>query len=133
MVTTHDADARHEPPASAAPPSNLYKTKSDEVLHQLAIDWLAGLITSDRSLGSADALRTTFLCLTMMAPEQARNLFAALGPKAMIYEHHSKAGPLAVNNQPTFLSFQVLDTDDFERFSAKAQELGAALEGSDAK
>ena len=66
-------------------------------------------------------LRSVFMPLALMDEETAKKL--AERDVSMIYERMDKAGGLAVNGYPTFMSMQFLTRDEVDRLSVFLKEL----------
>ncbi len=58
-----------------------------------------------------------------MEPARIQKMVEDHGDTLLIYEFLSKAGPMAVNGQPSFFSMSVLRSDDTARLFAKMDEL----------
>lgn len=85
--------------------------KSDSELHELAFDIVAGKIFTDRQLSDRDMLHMCFMALIFCSTEQLQ-LVADAG---MIYEYVDKAGPMGVNGNPCFFSFQFISKEEVEK------------------
>ena len=116
-------DGAEQPPQ----PKPDYK-KSDAELRRLAMDYCAGAVFIDRDAGSIEQIRSSFMSLALAGPEHLAPLREF--EKLIIYEHMSKAGPLAVNGKPCFFSCQFIVNDDVDTF-AKYVEMFLALRGGD--
>jgi hypothetical protein len=85
--------------------------KTDSELHELAFDIVAGKVFTDRNVSSPEMLPMCFMALYVMTNEELRGVSGA----GMIYEYTDKAGPMGVNGQPCFSSFQMLSKDEVEK------------------
>jgi len=97
--------------------------KSKKELYEIAKDFYAGLIFSDRHLKSTAAeMASTFMPLALGAT------FPDVNDVGMIFEYLDKAGPRSINGKPMFMSLQMLtktETDtmfDFLDKIAKADK-----------
>lgn len=101
--------------------------KTDEELKQIALDIYSGKIFSDRDCPDEHSVRTVFMPLALMDNEQLQELVN--DKAAFIYEYLDKAGPMACNGMPMFLSFKYLAEDDLEKVISYYDKITAAVEG----
>lgn len=92
---------------------------------EMAIGVLAGTVVTNLGMDKEVAQRV-FMPLALINKEQFdRDVLPIIaphlledppgeGPVGLIYEHLSKAGPVAVNGMPTFFSFQMLTPEETE-------------------
>ena len=95
-----------------------------EEIKQLAIDFRAGKIFSDRHLQNPEDVSMVFMVL-MFLDEAAIDELKA-NPPAMIYEYLSEAGPRSVNGYPCFMSHKYLSKEDFEAMRDTVKKLEEA-------
>ncbi len=107
-----------------------YVRKTDEEILELATQYLAGSLFTDRQLDRSEDMLIVFLPLGLMGNTQMAEFLALLAPNpeeptGLIYEYRSKAGPRSYNGYPIFTSMQVLDPTDLRRFVTVAEEMEA--------
>jgi HEPN domain-containing protein len=90
-----------------------YKPMTDKEVKQLAEDIYKGVVFTDRHIRIKEELPSVFMALVFMKEEQTEEL--RKNPPGMIYEYMEKAGPRAVNGNPTFLSFRMISKDDAKK------------------
>lgn len=101
--------------------------KTDEELKKIALDIYSDKIFSDRNCPDEHSVRTVFMPLALMNKEQMQELVD--DKAAFIYEYLDKAGPMACNGMPMFLSFQYLTEDELEKVTDYYDKITAAVEG----
>lgn len=92
------------------PPPKNYTSKTDAELEKLAWDIIGGQVWGP---WSHDDYMDSFMVLKLLDREQLKQLHA--NRIACVYEYVSKAGPMAVNGMPMFMSMHMLDRDDSDR------------------
>jgi len=113
-------------------PPKPYVSKTDREIHELALGMLAGTIFTDRHVKNAHDLVSVFMPLGFMSSDSIKKMLESLGPNPLIYQHTSKAAPMALNGNPCFWSFAVLSTEDTKRLFDKMEELRPPEENHDA-
>ena len=108
-------------------PANKYVPKTDKELKQLALDIHTGQVFTDRAVPKHDVhlIRNIFMPLAFLDKSQVEHL-QAIGVN-LIYEYLDKAGPRSVNGYPSFFSFQILDSTDFEKLVTHMDRLKEKL------
>lgn len=99
--------------------------RTDDELNQIAIDWHHGHIFSDLHCDGPEEVRNTFAVFLFMNQQEMRELKA--DSPGLVFEHLSKAGPLAVNGKPMFFSHQYLSKPDTVKLFAKIKLLYDAM------
>lgn len=103
-----------------------YKPMTDKEVKQLAEDMFKGLVFTDRHIRVKEELLSVFMALVLMSEEQMEDI--RKNPPGMIYEYMEKAGPRAINGNPTFLSFRMIGKDDakkvLERYNKIIEAVG---------
>jgi hypothetical protein len=98
---------------------DMYKQMTDQEIKQLAEDMYKGLIFTDRHIKIQNDILAVFVPLVLMEKEVIDEL--QRNPPGMIYEYIDKAGPMAINGMPIFLSLRLLSVDDtkkvFDRYN----------------
>lgn len=97
--------------------------RTDEQLKQIAIDFNAGLIFTDRDVRNPNDLSMVFMPLIFMTKEEWQS---ELSNVEIIFEYRSAAGPRAVNGMPIFMSFQTATKAECEKIDAYSKALLAA-------
>ena len=90
-----------------------YKPMTDDEIRKLAEDMYKGLIFTDRHLENQKELPMVFMPLALMDKELIGELVK--NPPGMIYEYLDKAGPMAINGMPMFLSLKMTSVDDAKK------------------
>lgn len=85
--------------------------KTDSELHELAFDIVAGKVFTDQQVSDRGMLHMCFMALIFCSAEQLQ----LVADSGMIYEYTHKAGPMGVNGNPVFFSFQILSKDELEK------------------
>lgn len=105
----------------------MIESLSPEKLNQLAKDFVAGRVFSDRHC-PPDMWTSVFMILGLGDAEVVKGDIDDLG---MVYEYLDQAGPMTVNGYPTFFSFRMLNKADamklFEKADALEKAAAAAL------
>lgn len=99
-------------------------TNDAAYLTQLAIDIESGKVFTDWHCRDVEDIRTVFMPL-MFGTLKGYDL----GSIGMIYEYMSEAGPMAVNNMPTFFSMRMLNKQDSMFVKSELQRIRSALSG----
>jgi hypothetical protein len=87
-----------------------YERQTDEALEKLAWDAIGGRVWGP---WNGESYLDSFTILVLLGQEHRDQMKA--DNIAAFYEYLSKAGPLAVNDQPMFMSMKMLDKDDLKR------------------
>lgn len=106
-----------------------YIKKTDAELKTIARDLFSGQIFSDRHCRGLHDVMSSFMVLGFGGEQLAKELTE--DNIDFIYEYRDKAGPLAVNGRPTFLSVCLLDKEDTAKmfqYYDKYKEFEKALE-----
>lgn len=105
--------------------------RTPEELKKLAIDIRAGKIWTDR-----DGVESFRAMIALSGEELHKKLVEAMAPKeidgqtyyGMMYEYLDKAGPLAINGMPMFLSFAYMTAEELHQVVQIMNKLQAAEE-----
>jgi hypothetical protein len=89
------------------------EAKTNEELKEIAQGLLSGTIFSDRHLENPEEIPRHFMpiafgCLSNLTENEKRNI-------GLIYEWVEKAGPLAINGKPCFMSARLLTFTEMEK------------------
>lgn len=95
--------------------------KTEQELRQLALDVVEGKVFTDRHCRDQHEVSRAFMILNLMDKAQMDELLAK--KPAMFYEYLDKAGPLAVNGNPTFFSLAFLTDDEFNIYAPLVKKL----------
>jgi hypothetical protein len=81
----------------------------EERLRRFVLDYCDGRIFTDRQCATLNEVRMCFMPLALAEPGQL--------PKdiALVYEHISQAGPMAINGLPIFFSMRFLTQAELDR------------------
>lgn len=90
-----------------------YGHMTDQEIKQLAEDIYKGLVFTDRHVQTSDDVSRVFMTLVLMGKELSDELKE--NPPGMIYEYMDKAGPMAINGMPMFLSCRLASIDDTKK------------------
>lgn len=99
--------------------------RTDAELNQIARDLHARLIFSSQHVASADMIPQVFLAWSLMESADRRKLVDE--GAAVLFEYLRKAGPLSVNGMPTFLSFEWVTADDWNKVVETLRRIEAAV------
>lgn len=99
------------------------EAKSNDELKSIAQGLLSGTIFSVQSY---QGIRTHFMpiafgALSDLSEDERKDI-------GLIYEYMDKAGPLAVNGKPCFMSFRILSVADTEKVMEYMQKIEKALD-----
>ncbi len=100
---------------------SLYPSKTDEELRNLAIDFRAGRIFTDRDVQDPMMLGMVFMVFLFVDGPLRKALQA--NPPGLIYEYYSKAGYRSINGMPTFLSVNMLSREQTKKVSGYVKKL----------
>jgi len=103
-----------------------YKPMTDDEIRKLAEDMYKGLIFTDRHLENQKELPMVFMPLALMDKELIGELIK--NPPGMIYEYLDKAGPMAINGMPMFLSLKMTSVDDAKKVSDHYHKIKEAVQ-----
>jgi len=106
------------------PDPSLWPPVPRQKLLELARDFRAGHVFTDRHLRSLDDLTMVFMPLIFADQSLLDRL--AQEPPGMFYEHLSQAGPRSVNGYPCFFSVKALSIDDTSALMAMIKTLESA-------
>lgn len=90
-----------------------YMPMTSDEIKKLAEDMYKGLIFTDRHLKNMEELQMVFMPLALMGQDLIDELHK--NPPGIIYEYLDKAGPMAVNGMPMFLSLKMASIDDAKK------------------
>lgn len=90
-----------------------YKSMTDEEIKKLAEDMYKGLIFTDGHVDRREEIAMVFMPLSLMGKDDIENL--TKNSPGMIYEYIDKAGPMAINGMPIFLSFRMVNMEDTKK------------------
>lgn len=100
--------------------------KTDEELKQLARDLYSGKVYTDRHIPEGERPEMVFMGLVLGGPEFIQRL---KDEKIwMMYQYMSEACPMAVNGQPSFLTFHTLNQEECERLDVYYKKILDAME-----
>jgi len=111
-----------DPNEEAARKAHLIPNKTEEQLKQLALDAVDNKIFTDRHFpqGQQNMVPMVFMPIGLgLFKDWTKDEISRVG---MIYEDLSKAGPRSVNGLPTFMSLQMINVTDFDKFAKYADE-----------
>lgn len=103
-----------------------YKPLTDEEIKKLADDIYKGIVFTDRHIQNPGDISGVFMLLALLSEEQIE-AFKANMP-GMIYEYMDKAGPMAINGMPMFLSLRFLSQEDAKKVDEKYLQIKNAVE-----
>lgn len=104
---------------------DMYKPMTDQEIKQLAEDMYKGLIFTDRHIQIRSDIPAVFMALALMGKELADEL--QKNPPGMIYEYMNKAGPMAINGMPMFLSFKLASIEDTKKVFEQYNKIREAV------
>ena len=104
--------------------------RTDEELKQIAKDLHSGLIYTDRHIPEGMTLQGTFLVLAL-ADEAFLKEWKERDIN-MVFEYLDKAGPMAVNGQPTFFSCRTATKDEVKKIGAYYEAIIEAADSAKA-
>ena len=94
-------------------------------LNQLAKDYYAGRIFTDRDCGSEHQITSCFIPIAPLSPDQAAEILDV----ALIYEHCDEALPnIGINGKPVFSSCHLLNQHDLGLLAQKVKAITEAVE-----
>lgn len=99
------------------------KNKTKEELNQLVKDLISGKVFTDRHLNSPSDMTSVFMTLSFGG--LTKEFIDEIG---MIYEYLEKAGPLSVNDNPSFFSCTFLNKEDAKYIWDKYFEIQESVE-----
>lgn len=102
-----------------------YGQLTNDEIKQLAEDMYKGLIFTDKHLRAKEELSMVFLPFVFMGKEFIDELNE--NPPGMIYEYMDKAGPMAVNGMPIFLSLKMTSIDDTKKIFEHYHKIKEAI------
>lgn len=97
---------------------------TDKQLKELAIDFRAGRIFTDRHIQNKTSVSSVFMVLALLNGKQIEDLQA--DPPGMIYEYMTEACPMSVNGMPTFFSMRSISKEDVKRLDEYIDRLEEA-------
>ena len=103
-----------------------YKPLTDKEIKKLADDIYKGLVFTDRHIKYPNDVHRVFMPLILLKKEQLDEFEA--NPPGMVYEYMERAGPMAINGMPMFLSFRYLSQEDAKRVNEKYVQIKNAIE-----
>jgi hypothetical protein len=103
-----------------------YRPMTDDEIRKLAEDMYKGLIFTDRHLENQKELPMVFMPLALMDKELIGELVK--NPPGMIYEYLDKAGPMAINGMPMFLSLKMTSIDDAKKVFGHYHKIKEAVQ-----
>lgn len=92
---------------------SLISQKSDEELKKIALDFVRGLIFTDRHLENLEDIKRVFLPIVFLSEAQYEKLVA--GNPQFFYEYYSKAVRLSVKGYPCFFTVNWLNAEDTKK------------------
>lgn len=99
--------------------------RTDEELKEIAKDFHAGKIFSDRHCQSLDEVRSSFLVLLFMDPEKIKDLEKK--EIDFIFQYLEQAERRSVNGRPIFLSMQCLTKAETAKMFEYYEKIKAAM------
>ena len=102
-----------------------YQPMTDQEIKQLAEDMYKGLVFTDRHIQIPSDIPGVFMALSLMGKELSEEL--QKNPPGMIYEYMDKAGPMAINGMPMFLSFRLVSIDDTKKVLERYNKIKEAV------
>lgn len=105
---------------------NIYHKMTDEHVKKLAEDMYKGLVFTNRHIDRQEDVPRVFMPLLIIEDEIRDKLLQ--DPPGMIYEYMDRAGPMAINGMPMFLSLQMVSIDDTKRVIECLNKIKCAIE-----
>lgn len=102
------------------------KSLTDEETKNLADDLYKGLIFTDRHVKNPQDVQRVFIPLVLLNQEQIEEI--KTNPPGLIYEYMDRAGPMAINGMPMFLSLRMLNQEDAKKVLQKYNQIKEAIE-----
>ncbi len=99
---------------------------TDQEAKQLAEDMYKGLVFTDRHVQRKEDIPGVFMPLALMDSKFVEEL--QKNPPGMIYEYMDKAGPMAMNGMPMFLSCRMISIDDAKKVFERYNKIREAIE-----
>lgn len=103
-----------------------YKPLTEEEIKKLADDIYKGLVFTDRHIQNPDDITRVFIPLVILKKEQIEEF--GVNPPGLVYEYMDRAGPMAVNGMPMFLSLRMLSQEDAKKVNDKYIQIKNAVE-----
>lgn len=98
--------------------------RSKQELEQIAVDYRAGRIFTDRDCNTVEEVTLCFMPLTLMTRAQMDGLKAQ--KPGLIYEYYDAAGPRSINGRPCFTSFRFLTEEEAAAVVVLTRQLAEA-------
>lgn len=102
-----------------------YKPMTDDEIKRIAEDIYRGLIFTDRHIKNPEEISSVFMPLVLLDKRQCEEL--KNNPPGMIYEYIDKAGNMAINGMPTFMSFRMTSQEDAKKIFEKYDQIVEAV------
>jgi len=103
------------------------KPLSEEEISNLAEDIYRGSVFTDRHVHNPEDVPMVFMLLALIEGETLERL--RKDPPGMIYEYMDKAGPMAINGMPMFLSLRMANQEDAKKVFERVRKIGEAVKG----
>lgn len=110
MWDVKEAERKEREAEEAEVSTMTYVDMKEPELRQLVLDICDNKVFTDRHCRTADEVAMCFPVLQFM--KLCDQKFMAANPPGMIWEHYSKAAPMAVNGLPMFWSLHLLSPAD---------------------
>lgn len=99
--------------------------KNNEELKQIALDIHSGKIFTDRHIKNSVDVPRVFMILSLLNRKQINELKNS--NPGLIYEYIEKAGSIAVNGYPSFLSYKTLSQKEFKKVMSYHKKIEEAI------
>lgn len=98
-----------------------YSHMTDDEIKRIAEDMYRGLIFTDRHIRNPEDINSVFMPLALLGGEQFEEF--KKNPPGMIYEYIDKAGNMAINGMPIFMSFRMVSQEDAKKIFEKYDQI----------
>jgi len=103
------------------------KPLSEEEIGNLAEGIYRGSVFTDRHVHNPGDVSMVFMPLALIEGETLERL--RKDPPGMIYEYMDKAGPMAINGMPMFLSLRMTNQEDAKKVFERVRKIEEAVKG----
>lgn len=100
--------------------------RTSEELKQIALDFVAGKIYTDRQIKDPNDVPLVFLPLALMSKEDIERTLVK-DKVALIFEYMSAASARSAGEHPSFMSFRTVDEDELKKIKGYVDAIRVAV------